>query len=1105
MRNSACYYRAATAGRLAVRRKCGWVLWLVGVLLASVGPTWAQSGGAANLDQTRNGAYGSPLDPPSWVNGNAGAQNAHYLEGHSIGYRLVLSNLAAGAHTVVIGWDVRDGGKHALDYLTHYQNLLPHSQFGHAAETLDPLSGLGLGGASVSTAAIPAPAQIPTGLPFSYYQLQAAGREMMTLFNGTSLDNLSYVVQGDRTLAHAETQLAITFHTTQPTVVLAWGGHIASQLDWGAGTSAVNINGSPYHTRLISLDGSGGNQDRSLSASAIAQPPTCAFSGPSVGCAGQALTFTGPAGMSSYSWTVTGVGASPSTAASQSITVTAAADYTVQLVTTKAGVSSDGDCQQTVTINAITTATALADLTRCPGEAAAFTTAASGTGPLTYAWTKNGVPLTGATGPDYNIASVSAGDAGTYAVTVAGTCGTVTRTAILTVDEVTTATTLADQTRCPGETATFTTSASGTGPFIYTWTKDGMPLAGASGPTYTVAAASAADAGTYAVTVSGACTSVVRSATLTVNEATATAALANQTRCPGEAITLATTASGTGPFTYAWVKDGNVIAGATGPTYTIGAVTAADAGTYSVAVSGARGTAASSATLTVNENTAATDLASLTRCPGEAATFTVTASGTGPFYYIWDKDGVTLPAATGPSYSVPAATAADAGTYTVTVIGSCNKVSRSATLQVNETTATTNLSNLTRCSGEAVAFTTTTTGTGPFTYTWTKDGVPLAGASGPRYAIASLTLADAGTYAVTVTGACNAVTQTASLTVNSCLAQHCTLTQGGYGNANGVLCKYPTWRRTQLIAGFLTDADVVLGAPGRSLTYARTAGTSPAALAARLATAQCIIDRLPAGGPAGAFPAFGDVSGCGPLPASLLKNGKFNNVLVGQALTLALNLRVDPSLGGVTLAASMTSYNALNCNGSDPADLTGLTRTIPASVLGNLSYLGGTATVTTLLGLANKALGGVAYANAGGSPSVADISSAAAAVNELFDNCRMYRSPALQPEPLSQTPPAGRPSLGLATPAEALLTEALQAYPNPFRTSTTLAFALPQSTPYQLLVIDPTGREVARLGSGNAQAGVRYTFTLSGLAEGMYVARLLTETGQQTVHLSLIH
>ena len=66
--------------------------------------------------------------------------------------------------------------------------------------------------------------------------------------------------------------ITITFSASQPTVVLAWGGHIATRLDWGIGNSAVAISGSPFHTRLIGLDGSGGNQDRALSSDAVTFP-----------------------------------------------------------------------------------------------------------------------------------------------------------------------------------------------------------------------------------------------------------------------------------------------------------------------------------------------------------------------------------------------------------------------------------------------------------------------------------------------------------------------------------------------------------------------------------------------------------------------------------------------------------------------------------------------------------------------------------------------------------------------------------------------------------------------------------------------------------------
>jgi hypothetical protein len=69
-------------------------------------------------------------------------------------------------------------------------------------------------------------------------------------------------------------RITITFTPSVSNPVLAWGGHIATRTDWGQDNSAISISGSPYHMRLIDLDGTGGNQDRSLSADAVVYPAT---------------------------------------------------------------------------------------------------------------------------------------------------------------------------------------------------------------------------------------------------------------------------------------------------------------------------------------------------------------------------------------------------------------------------------------------------------------------------------------------------------------------------------------------------------------------------------------------------------------------------------------------------------------------------------------------------------------------------------------------------------------------------------------------------------------------------------------------------------------
>ncbi len=81
---------------------------------------------------------------------------------------------------------------------------------------------------------------------------------------------------------------------------------------------------------------------------------------------------------------------------------------------------------------------------------------------------------------------------------------------------------------------------------------------------------------------------------------------ASQTATVGSAATFTVTASGTGPFTYQWLKGGTAIAGATSASYMTSALTSADNGSsFSVAVSSGSGTpsTSSSASLTVTPYT----------------------------------------------------------------------------------------------------------------------------------------------------------------------------------------------------------------------------------------------------------------------------------------------------------------------------------------------------------------------------------------------------------------------------------------------------------------------------------------------------------------------
>jgi hypothetical protein len=259
-------------------------------------------GESADLDQVRNGSAASPDVTNLWANGAAVESQAHYAEGMSIPYRMRLDNLIdiagkpSGQHELIISWDITKGGKHAIDYITSYNNIdypvgTHQAAFGHGPEPIDPLSGTpivtGMGPASTYPIPAPSSAGSPvTGQPTASFNslstLSSGIQTAMTIYNGTII-NIVYVSQGSLGTGDNSTTLKITFTTTNSSVVFAWGGHIATESDWGLGQGASGISGSPYHTSLVSLDGSGGNQDRALAAAAVVIPPRVDINGISGG------------------------------------------------------------------------------------------------------------------------------------------------------------------------------------------------------------------------------------------------------------------------------------------------------------------------------------------------------------------------------------------------------------------------------------------------------------------------------------------------------------------------------------------------------------------------------------------------------------------------------------------------------------------------------------------------------------------------------------------------------------------------------------------------------------------------------------------------------
>jgi predicted esterase len=236
-------------------------------------------------------------------------------------------------------------------------------------------------------------------------------------------------------------------------------------------------------------------------------------------------------------------------------------------------------------------------------------------------------------------------------------------------------------------------------------------------------------------------------------------------------------ARGAESLSYQWFKDGNAINGATAATLVLPNAQLSNAGSYNVVVTNASGSVPSvAATLTVNPLVAPT----ITTQPlsgsveaGASTSFFVTATGTMPLNYQWQKDGQPLAGATSATLTLNNVQPDQAGSYTVMVTNSVGSTtSDPTTLTVTipppvGPTITVHPTNRTVDINLTATFTVTATGTAPLSYQWFKEGVAIPGATTATLTLPVVQPAAAGSYAVTVTNVVDSATSNpATLTVN---------------------------------------------------------------------------------------------------------------------------------------------------------------------------------------------------------------------------------------------------------------------------------------------------------------------------------------------------
>lgn len=251
---------------------------------------------------------------------------------------------------------------------------------------------------------------------------------------------------------------------------------------------------------------------------------------------GSTVTFTvGASGSPSlrYQWQTNGVslaGATNATLTFSPVKTNNAGNYTV-VVTNLYGSATSSVAVLTVGSFPPTISAQPQGLSLGTDNPATFAIGVSGTAPLVYQWQRNGTNLVdggniaGTKSSRLNLSPTSTNDAGDYTVVVTNFYGSVTSS----VAPLTIAFPFLidlqpqNQTGANGQSADFTVSVNGKGPFGFQWRKNGLNLteggniAGSTSSTLTVAAASLTDEGFYSVVITNAYGSLTSSvAVLTV-------------------------------------------------------------------------------------------------------------------------------------------------------------------------------------------------------------------------------------------------------------------------------------------------------------------------------------------------------------------------------------------------------------------------------------------------------------------------------------------------------------------------------------------------------------------------------------------------------------
>ncbi|HQW33643.1 MAG TPA: T9SS type A sorting domain-containing protein [Flavobacteriales bacterium] len=415
----------------------------------------------------------------------------------------------------------------------------------------------------------------------------------------------------------------------------------------------------------------------------------------------------------------------------------------------------------------------------CSSNGLNLAVTATGSGPLSYAWTG-----AGSYSPNPTSASVTVTGAATgpYQVTVSNTCGDASASIPVMVQQAPSATIAYGGSPYCATTGTATVTRTGTSGGTYTASPGGLSITGSTGTinlgnstagTYTV---------TYTIAAGGGCAAFSTTATVVITAGPSATISYTGTPFCGTTGTASVTRTGSGGGTYIASPSGLSINGNNG-TINLGNSTA---GTYTVTytIAAGGGCAAFSTTATVVITAGPSATISYTGTPfcGTTGTASVTRTGSGGGTYIASPSGLSINGNNG-TINLGNSTA---GTYTVTYTiaagGGCAAFSTTATVVITAgPSATISYAGTPFCGTTGTA-TVTRTGTSGGTYTASPNGLSLNGNNGTI----NLGSSASGTYTVAYTiaagGGCSAFSTTAAVVINAPVTWYADVDNDGVGD-----------------------------------------------------------------------------------------------------------------------------------------------------------------------------------------------------------------------------------------------------------------------------------------------------------------------------------